>query len=196
MTLPTGIVAGVACFCLHIASARTVGAQPPTSSFVELVGKLRPGTTVFVTDDGGRKIKGKIARLSASSLELLSGGTQEDLAESRVLQITERLRNTRKGAKYGFLIGAGLGVLSVMNVDCPTTETGHTRCENTDSLGFMVPMVFAIGGIGSAVGSGIGAISTHEHLIYRATGVHPGRPLVFAPFVSKEGAGLTASLRF
>src|SRR5438132_4978980 len=99
MTRHKRIAVGIACFCLFSGYQRIASAQSVASSFGELDGKLKAGMTVYVTDNAGGKIKGKVTDLSASSLELSAKGNRQSFPENRVLQITEQRRSVGKGAK-------------------------------------------------------------------------------------------------
>ena len=54
------------------------GAQTVAQSFEELRALVKSGDTVYVTDTSGRRTKGKIGDLSASSLQLLVANQQAD----------------------------------------------------------------------------------------------------------------------
>jgi hypothetical protein len=77
---PSGLPA-----CLFAGSARIVNAPVVANSFDELTGKLKPGQTISIRDDAGRRIDGKLTEVSASPIRVLSGGVQQTLTQEHVL---------------------------------------------------------------------------------------------------------------
>jgi hypothetical protein len=187
MRLHKRIVTGIACICLLAGSVRTARAQAVVTSFGELAGKLKPGKTVYVTDDAGRRVKGKLLSLSASSLTLLAGADQETFRETQVRQLTEQRRYTGRGALLGLGIGAGVGAFGVL-LTCG--DCGDWR------LPFALAGAVAYGGIGAGIGAAAGASMTHERLVYGGPAAHAPTTVVLTPIVSKQGKGLAASVRF
>jgi hypothetical protein len=194
MRLRKRIAVGTVCFCLFSGYQGIASAQSVVTSFGELAGKLKPGETVYVTDNAGGKIKGKLTALSSSSLELTVKGNRQTFPENRVLQITEQHRNTGKWAGIGLLVGGGLGLIAV--VRSASTPCPGGRCEGTDSAGFAAIGVGVLAGMGAGIGAGIGAARTHEQLVYRAPNHQSTARFGVSPFVSKHGTGIAASVRF
>lgn len=161
-------------------------AQTAASSFGELAAHLKPGKTVHVTDETGRKVKGKMTALSLSSLEVLVDGKKEIFAESRVREITERRRYTGAGAATGGSAGAIAGVLFGVFVG--------PRCSCTVQAVAIGLGLF--GGAGAGAGAAIGAARSYESVVYRSPGPRPAARVGLSPFVSKHGTGLAASVRF
>lgn len=127
--------------CLMASFASGAEAQGVASSFDELRGILKPGKTIKVTVDTGQKVQGKVAGLSTASLTLRAPEGEQEFQEVRVVQITERRRNTGRGALIGFLSGVGFVVLSAVTSDeCPE------GCAPMDS-----PVV--IGGVAGILGA-------------------------------------------
>ena len=58
---------------LTLVYVRPSAAQPTVESFDQLSQVLKPGVVVFVQDENGQRIKGKISALSGSGLELRTG---------------------------------------------------------------------------------------------------------------------------
>lgn len=84
-------------------------AQTVASSFDELQNVLKTGETVSVTDDSGRRTKGKVVDLSASSLVLLVGRKDQ----SRVFTVDGTTKIVRHDSlDNGVLIGLGAGAAS------------------------------------------------------------------------------------
>ena len=98
------LVASTVLFALGNAS---VGAQTIASSFEELLLKVKPGDTVYVTDDTGRERKAQILDLSSSSLMLSVDGTRQDLSQNNLKRMRQRLPDP---VWNGALIGGGVGL--------------------------------------------------------------------------------------
>jgi hypothetical protein len=68
-------------------------------SFEQLQVLVKPGDSVYVTDLTGRESKGRIRRLSTSSLQIQANGMTRDLMETEVVQIRQwRQDSLRNGA--------------------------------------------------------------------------------------------------
>jgi hypothetical protein len=155
-------------FAVLCAHPRSSSAQGIATTFGELAGRLRAGTTVYVTDDAGVKRKGDVAALSSSTLELSIDGKRQIFLEDGVRQITERRRSTGKGAKIGLAVGAGLALFAALS----SSECEGCR-HGPDAL---VPVTVAgLIGMGAGVGAAIGAAFTHEQVVYQAPSQTPPR---------------------
>jgi hypothetical protein len=161
-------------------------AQTAASTFGELATKVKLGKTVQVTDEAGRKVKGKITDLSLSSLDVLVDGKKETFAESRVREISEQRRYTGAGAATGGAAGAIVGVLFGIAVG--------PRCSCTVQA--VAVGVGLFGGAGAGAGAAIGAARTYQSVVYRGARPAPAARFGLSPFVSKHGTGLAASIRF
>ena len=186
MQLRKRIAVTLGCCCLVAGFPSMAAAQTAASSFGELAANLKPGQTVHVTDEAGRKVKGKMTALSLSSLDVLVDGKKETFAESRVREISERRRYTGSGAATGGAVGAIAGVLFGIAVGPRCSCTGQAVAVG---LGLF-------GGAGAGAGAAIGAARTYESVVYRSAGPGPAARFGLSPFVSKQGTGLAASIRF
>ncbi len=181
----------LACFVLFCMVGSSISAQSSgATSFPDFAAKMKVGRTISITDSAGRQTTGKVTAVSPTSLELLVGGTRQTFDAARVQTITARQRNTGRGAKWGFLVGAALTVVSVVGSSSP--DCSVVDCKSFDSPLFIIPFVGVMGGLGASVGAGIGAASTRERVIYRAQ----PRPLGMVPLVSKDQFGLGLSISF
>lgn len=186
MQLRKRIAVTLGCYCLVVGFPSMAGAQTAANSFGELAAKLKLGKTVHVTDEAGRKVKGKITDLSLSSLAVLVDGKEETFAENRVREITERRRYTGAGAATGLVAGGILGVVFGVAVG--------PRCSCTGQA--MAIGVGLFGGAGAGAGAAIGAARTYESVVYRSARPGPAARFGLSPFVSKHGSGMAASVRF
>ena len=169
---------------LLMAVAPRVQAQEVATSFDQLRVLVKPGDTVTVTDTSGRVISGKIAELSSSSIGILVGGNRSDLVDGDVRTISQRRHgNLATGAKWGFGIGAALGLLGGLGSNC-------AHCG-----GLILVSSAAIGGIGSCIGVGISASTTHQHVIYAKPGTGSVK-LTVSPLVTRNRQGMIVSFGF
>jgi len=65
-------------------------------TFGEVQGRLQRGEEVYVSDGAGREIRGVVSEISASSLQLLVGGTRRDFDAVNVRRIDRPVHDTLK----------------------------------------------------------------------------------------------------
>ena len=179
----TVILAAVLLACAAVPSA----AQTATPAFDALPAGAQPGHTVYVTDQAGTTVKGRVVRISPQSIELLVHGKPREWRVSDVGWITERHRHAWRGTAIGLTAGAVFGAVLVLS-DC-----GSGGCYGTDAeMAFVVAGLF--GGIGAGAGAAIGAATRSEHILYTA----PNRQTdhVVAPMTTPGAIGVRARLRF
>jgi hypothetical protein len=175
---------------LTVGYARPGVAQPTVESFDQLSQVLKPGVVVFVQDENGQRIKGKISALSGSGLELRTGGTSERTIAfpadrvTRVSRVDSRLN--------GFVIGAIAGAVPGIIGGMMFNQYCHNESADCPAA---VPIA---GGVTALVGGGIG---------YAIDGAIDGQKLVFArrgapaharliPMLGDHLAGVRLSLTF
>jgi hypothetical protein len=193
MTLRQRVLAATACLSLLAGFSGLASAQDMTDSFSEIGSRVKLGSTVIINDAEGRRVKGKLMNLSASSVSLRAAGHEQTFSADRVRYISEQRRYTRRGATIGFLAGVGLVILSeALSDDEACANSSDGVCSAA-----MVPAFAAVmGGLFAGIGAGIGTGITHERLIYRAPNSARLKSLTLAPFVSKREAGIGVSYRF
>jgi hypothetical protein len=186
--LITVVLAGV----LVAAGAVPSMAQTVTPTFDDLRAEEHQGETVYVTDQGGTTVKGRVVRISATSIDLLVNDGSREWAASDVAWITQRRRHALRGALTGLAIGAMYGVyLGVADGYCQNYH--YEGCARDDAE--MTPIVAALfGGIGAGVGAAIGAAIRTERVLYAAPS--PQSAHVFELGVAPGVIGLRAQLRF
>jgi hypothetical protein len=149
------------------------------------VAQLKRGARVSLTDDSGPTIKATITAVSASSLTAVTArGNVETFSETHVRELARRQRNAGKGAKIGLGVGAALGLVEALQQD--NSE------EQVLALGGAIVMA----GMGAGVGALVGANVFSERMIYRAPGANQHTTVAVAPILSKNRAGVFASIRF
>jgi hypothetical protein len=185
-TLITVVLAGV----LVAAGAVPSIAQTVTPTFDDLRAESHHGETVSVTDQGGTTVKGRVVRISATSIDLLVNDGSREWAASDVAWITQRRGHAGRGALVGLAVGAGFAVFAVL-ADCQNYH--YVGCARDDAE--MTPILAALfGGIGAGVGAAIGAAIRTERVLYAAPS--PQSAHVFELGVAPGVIGLRAQLRF
>lgn len=161
------LLAATLAFALALASVRPAYAQPVSAgSFDQLRMLTRLGDTVTITDASGATTTGTLVSLSPSTLSVLVGQTRHDLAEQDVRRVIGRTHaNLARGAKTGFGIGAGLGLLAGLAVagDC------HGGC-----AAWIPAAAFTYAGFGAGIGVGVAAMITRHPLLYDSGGPPTG----------------------
>ena len=111
---------------LLLLGADRVAAQEIAGTFDQLRVLVTQGDTITVTNDAGSDIAGTIADLSPSSLALLVDGRRHDLQASDINTIQQRRSDSlANGAKWGFGIGAALGLVAAVTVVNIVDESGY-----------------------------------------------------------------------
>ena len=177
----------VALLVLFLESVATAGqAQELAGSFDQLRVLVKSGDTVRVTDSSGREVRGAIAELSPSSLSLRVSGNLRAFLEGDITTIHQRRPDSlANGAKWGFDVGAGLGVLGGMAIATEYRDGGVA----------MIPILALVyGGIGAGTGAGIDALHSSEQPIY-ATRRASGK-VALRPILTGGRKGVAASLGF
>ena len=165
-----------------LAPAPAAGQEIRANSFEQIRMIARLGDTVAVTDRSGRKVKGKLADLSDSSLAILSGTIRREFKETDVMTLSQRQNGSPgTGAKWGLAIGGGIGLLGIATGGC------EYEC------GYLALGAAFYAGVGAGIGAGIGALTHSDHVIYSRPGSATAAHLTLAPVVSRErkGAALT-----
>jgi hypothetical protein len=155
-------------------------------SFDQLRLAARLGDTITVTEASGETLTGKLAALSPSELTLLVGKSERDLAEADVRAITRNSHaNLARGARWGFAIGGGLGLLAGLSLS--------GECRSCDSLIPAFTITYA--SFGAGFGVGVAAITSTHSVIYSAPGAARRRVGV-SPIVAPDRRGAALSLSF
>jgi hypothetical protein len=183
--MPSSAFRVVALALLFALTATAAGAQELAGSFDQLRVLLRPGDTVLVTDGAGREVRGTVADLSSSSLALRVGGGRRTFLETDIASIRQRRPDPlTNGAKWGFIVGAGLGVLGGITIASEYEGSSGTA---------LIPMLALVyGGIGAGTGAGIDAMHSSEQVIYGRRGA-PAQ-VTLRPILSPGRRGILASI--
>lgn len=145
-------------FALTAALTGSASAQTVATTFDELGLKVKPGDIIYVTRTDQQETRAKLLELSSSSLVLSIAGNRQQLDESHVMRVRQRLPDSRKnGALIGFLVGGGASTAMAKGLESPAGScTGGCIAAN----------VFFGGGLGALVGLGIDALIQSRKDIY------------------------------
>lgn len=157
------------------------------TSFHQMQVLVNPGDAVRVTDNAGREFRGSIVALSGSSLALSIDGSRHDLLERDIATVRQRRRDPiTNGLLWGFGVGAGLGVVSLLAGGCE------------GSVEFLPVCMGIAGAMASGVGAAVDAAIQRERVIYARAGSagddRHGRRMTLYPMLTAERVGMLVSM--
>jgi hypothetical protein len=139
----------------------------------------------------GTKVKGRVVRISATSIDLLVNDGSRKWTASEVAFITQRRGHAGRGALIGLAVGFGLGAIVVLtDSDCQNYH--YEGCGREDAQ-WALFLGALLGGIGGGAGAAIGAAIRPERVLYAAPSPSAH---VFSLRVAPGVIGLRAQLRF
>lgn len=174
----------VAALCLLLMPI-AAHAQEIASSLDQLRVLVRPGDSLTVTDAAGEELRGKVFELSSTCLVMQARGQRHEFSGDDIRRITQpRHADLATGARWGFGVGAGFGLLTIASL------AGNCR----GCGAFVIANTVMFGGVGAGIGVGIAASMTGQRLIY----ARPGLPVKVAvgPLIDRERQGIRVSLQF
>ena len=176
-----------------------VRAQQVATSFEELQALVKPGDTIYVTDTGGVTIKGKLAGLSASALELRvrrdASVPPLGLSERNVNHIVvERFDSLWNGTLIGLAVGAIPAVLIGL-AEPRETYCGTSLCSRVP-WGEIAGSGLGLGGIGAVIGVLVDLLNKEQVTIYVQPPGQRSANARVSPFLWKSGAGVHLSVGF
>ena len=184
---------GAAVLALAIFSGfwpRPVLAQTVSSTLEGAFVNLKPGQLVFVENDSGERVKGKLFRLSFSEIVLRTDGPlggRKPFATDRVARIS-KIDSRRNGFLIGLAAGAVPGLL--------LGRTFNELCKN-ESPDYCPSAFLIFGGLLSVGGGWIGwevdDLVTRETLIFSRQGNKRSGP---APRLGGNRHALLVNVRF
>jgi hypothetical protein len=164
------------------------GGRRVATSFSEMEKRAPAGTTVYVTTNDGKEVKGKLAAVSGSSMRVSMRDTAtRDFSEADVARVA-----AKDTLWNGMLIGAGVaGAAAFMLNDESCVEPyAQSNCRKV-SRGAGVAIT---AGIGAALGTAFDAL--HHRPVFRAARSGRGASLIVAPLVTPNVAAIRISSRF
>ena len=182
-----------------LVTAPQASAQVVATSFEELRPLVKTGDTIYVTDPSGRKTKGRLGELSASSLELLIRKTGPDGRETFVPQarLSERdvkqiLLERRDSLWNGMLIGLAVGAGPLLLAEAAIG--GSCTYDSTGCLHYIA--LYITGPIGAGIGALIDAPMKKRTTVYYQAPGQRSSGVQVSPLLSKSAAGIQMSMRF
>ena len=130
-------------------------------TFAELKSLIRSGDRVHLVDKHGEESQGRVAGLSAASLDLMINGTVSSFPEAGVQTITHKHHaSLLKGAVFGALAGGG-----VFMAICEMKDNSKAgRCTVDPATIFA-----ASAGVGALAGMGFAKMVHHSTPIFEST---------------------------
>ena len=146
-------------------SGSTPAAASAQTDAAEIRRRVKDGQKIFIVDDQGRELKGRIAELRADALTLLVDRHRTDVPYDRIVRIDRPRDGVWEGALIGLGIGAGLGLIGAL---AAATDDSGWGSPNPADVARIAPLVF--GGIGAGIGLGLDAAIRHETNLYQRQG--------------------------
>lgn len=185
---------------LLLAASSDASAQVIATSFEELRALVQAGDTIQITDASGRRTKGKLGDLSASSLELLVSQRDREGRDTRVARplteadVTQIVRQRRDPPWKGMLWGAavvGGPWLLVCNPATSWCEYGESGAEDL----FRVAALMTTG-MSAGIGALIDALIVEKTTVYYRAPQPRTADVRIAPLLSKSQAGMQLLVKF
>jgi hypothetical protein len=146
-------------------------------SFPGLQYILRPGDTVFVTDDTGTVTRGRLAAVGPSTLRLVADGTEREWSAATIRRLERRGDSLKNGIIAGAVSGGLFGFFGL------ATAGGGGGGEAFPIVASDRDILIALGaltGAGAAIGAGVDALIPGRTLVYQ----RPSRRAKVVPFVT------------
>ena len=165
-----------------------VAAQQPAITADQLSVLLRPGETLWVTDQSGQEVKGRLLRLADEALQVEIDGAPRAFELAAVQRLQHREHDS---VLNGILIGAGVGAgLSGAAVAALCSDQGG-ECDV--AIGATVAIY-------TAIGAGFGALCDGlvkgRRTVFEAPPGRAARSVTVGPIVTREARGVSVGLRF
>jgi hypothetical protein len=145
---------------LLLATAMPVTAQ---DRFDHVQYALRPGDTVFVIDDTGTEIRGKVAGIGPSALRLIVDGYEREWGAATVERLERRGDSLKNGAITGLATGGIFGFLAIVALSAGGGGAGFTLVPTNGEIAVLFG---AYMGLGAGIGAGIDALVPGRTLVY------------------------------
>jgi hypothetical protein len=158
-------------------------------TFGEIQGRLQAGEQVLVTDSAGRAVRGTIADVSVSSLQVLVNDERRTFNEANVQRVDRFVRDSLKnGMLWGVAVGAVAGVLGMA-----AAANSGGKLEDAGPLAAVALIAFPLAG--AAVGAAVDASRKTREPVYVRGNLTGNR--VSASFeVNARNVGIIIHARF
>jgi hypothetical protein len=135
--------------------------EEPVHTFGDLQSRVRKGDRVLLVDKGGQQLRGRVAGMSAASLDLMVNGTVSSFPEAGVQKITHQHHaSLLKGAVFGALAGG----FTFMVLCEMRNNSDAGRCTVDPAAIFT-----ASAGVGALSGMGVATMIHRPESIFEST---------------------------
>jgi hypothetical protein len=190
MTSKRRFVTSTTVLLMLIAAPCVAAGQGIAESFDQLRVLVQVGDKVRIADATGRETSGKLADLSPTGLALLVDGERREFDAGDVSTVRQRRDDSfANGAKIGFGIGAGIGLLGGVAMASVYDEIGPAQ---------IIAISFMYGALGAGMGVGMDALITREQVIYAARTPTTAAPAAvkIRPLFTRARRGVVVSIGF
>ena len=155
--------------CLVLAVLFVSSTASAQSAAEEIRQRVKQGQKVSITDEQGREFDGRIHNVTAQGLTIRTGDDRADVPFAEIVRIDRPEDTLWNGARIGFVVGAGLALLTIVAED-------SRSCGSCDPViavpagGYFFAGAMIAGGVGAAVGVGVDALIRRDPNIYRRAG--------------------------
>jgi hypothetical protein len=183
----------------RVRSGSEAGLQSVTM-FERLNTRLTAGSTLWITDTGGRVLKGTLAGLSPTSIRLAGQPRTVEFSAAQVVKIEMAERDpVTNGLGWGALAGLGGGMLVGMAAGKMADCEGQDDCVGPGGLALVFGLIG--GGVGMAAGAAVDGVTPGPRTaVYVAKAGSRPTPdsahVTVAPVVTRRGGGLMIGVRF
>lgn len=148
----------------HVLMALVLLTVPTTSAVAQelatTVDQLRvlvkPGDTLIVSDRSGRQMRGQLVKFAGTTIEIAEGQAVHAYRPEEIANIQLRYADSlANGAKIGFGIGAGLGVLASLAI-----------AGELNAAAAVPTIILVYGAMGAGVGVGIDGLNSSTRIIF------------------------------
>jgi hypothetical protein len=165
---------GMAAMSALLGFLSAAAAAQPVSSFRDIPLRVHVGARVIVEPVTGPAVKGTLKLIDPDALVIESGAGDVRVAAEEVRRLLRRGRAWRAGTLIGFGTGAVFGVLAA-----------HALSDHPSADDFFQG-IGIFGGLGAAMGVGIGALVPTASVVYHT----PGETSAIMPLGVPRGAAL------
>ena len=144
---------------------------------------------MFVLDDTGQEVTGKLLRLDRDALVILVEGQELQFEAARVKRLDKRGDSLRNGAYIGAVVGLVMGILSAKIADC-VDDTGRV---GSCGAGTQVGFTMLSAGLYAAIGTGVDAVVRGRTTLYEASDTGSAGQEQFGELGSSESVVLSAT---
>ena len=172
--MPSWLTACVTIGFLLVNTGPLAAQEPLTYKY-----SVRPGDTLFVTDDTGTETRGRVVAVEPSALRLMVNGVEREWSAASIQRLERRGDSVKNGTIAGLVTGGAFGTF-VLVAAAPYVRDRELL------------ILLAFMGTGTAIGAGTDALIPGRTLIYR----QPARGVTLAPVVGSTAQAVQLRVSF